>query len=243
RARRGAAGQARLRTGRRRRANVLRARHPERAAPTQRLRHRRAGARGAGRSSPARSRADAPRRLRCARRPPRRRPRLLRSRLRLSAPSQVVDKAEAARRRVVLPASRGPRSAAVGYSVVGRGHRERVLPIRSRRRRDGGRPMKHWLMKSEPDVFSVDDLAECPGRRTYWDGVRNYQARNYMRDEMKRGDLAFFYHSNCEEPAIVGIMKVVKEGYPDHTAFDPRDPHYDPASTPDAPRWFMVDVK
>ncbi|MFO7287305.1 MAG: EVE domain-containing protein [Gammaproteobacteria bacterium] len=103
--------------------------------------------------------------------------------------------------------------------------------------------MKHWLMKSEPDVFSVDDLAASPGRRTYWDGVRNYQARNYMRDEMKRGDLAFFYHSNCEEPAIVGIMKVVKEGYPDHTAFDPRDPHYDPASTPDAPRWFMVDVK
>jgi len=103
--------------------------------------------------------------------------------------------------------------------------------------------MKHWLMKSEPDVFSVDDLAASPGRRTYWDGVRNYQARNYMRDEMKRGDLAFFYHSNCEEPAIVGIMKVVKEGYPDHTAFDPKDPHYDPASTPDAPRWFMVDVK
>lgn len=103
--------------------------------------------------------------------------------------------------------------------------------------------MRHWLMKSEPDVFSVDDLAASPGRRTYWDGVRNYQARNYMRDEMKRGDLAFFYHSNCEEPAIVGIMKVVKEGYPDHTAFDPRDPHYDPASTPDAPRWFMVDVK
>ena len=103
--------------------------------------------------------------------------------------------------------------------------------------------MRHWLMKSEPDVFSVDDLAACPGRRTYWDGVRNYQARNYMRDEMKRGDLAFFYHSNCEEPAIVGIMKVVKEGYPDHTAFDPKDPHYDPASTPDAPRWFMVDVK
>jgi len=98
-------------------------------------------------------------------------------------------------------------------------------------------------MKSEPDVFSVDDLAASPGRRTYWDGVRNYQARNYMRDEMKRGDLAFFYHSNCEEPAIVGIMKVVKEGYPDHTAFDPKDPHYDPASTPDAPRWFMVDVK
>lgn len=103
--------------------------------------------------------------------------------------------------------------------------------------------MRHWLMKSEPDVFSVDDLAASPGRRTYWDGVRNYQARNYMRDEMKRGDLAFFYHSNCEEPAIVGIMKVVKEGYPDHTAFDPKDPHYDPASTPDAPRWFMVDVK
>lgn len=103
--------------------------------------------------------------------------------------------------------------------------------------------MKHWLMKSEPDVFGIDDLAASPGRRTYWDGVRNYQARNFMRDQMRRGDLCFFYHSNCPEPAVVGIVKVVKQGYPDHTAFDRNDPHYDPSSDPAAPRWYMVDVK
>jgi predicted RNA-binding protein with PUA-like domain len=103
--------------------------------------------------------------------------------------------------------------------------------------------VRHWLLKSEPDVFGIDDLAAAPGRTTHWDGVRNYQARNFMRDEMKRGDLAFFYHSSCAEPAIVGIVKVVKAGYPDHTAFDSRDPHYDPGSNPDAPRWYMVDVK
>ena len=103
--------------------------------------------------------------------------------------------------------------------------------------------MKYWLMKSEPDVFSIDDLATSPEQTTYWDGVRNYQARNFMRDEMKRGDLVFFYHSNCPEPAIVGIAEVVKEGYPDHTAFDANDPHFDPRSKPEAPRWYMVDVK
>jgi predicted RNA-binding protein with PUA-like domain len=98
-------------------------------------------------------------------------------------------------------------------------------------------------MKSEPDVFGIDDLAKSPGKTTCWDGVRNYQARNFMRDEMRRGDLAFFYHSNCDEPGIVGIVKIVKEGYPDHTAFDPNDPHYDPDSDPAKPRWYMVDVK
>ena len=102
--------------------------------------------------------------------------------------------------------------------------------------------MQHWLLKSEPDVFGIDDLAAAPRKTTCWDGVRNYQARNFLR-EMKRGDQAFFYHSNCAEPAIVGIVSVVKEAYPDHTAFDPRDPHYDPGSTPDKPRWYMVDVK
>ena len=103
--------------------------------------------------------------------------------------------------------------------------------------------MNHWLMKSEPDVFSIDDLRASPGRRTYWDGVRNYQARNFMRDQMKRGDLVFFYHSNCAEPGISGIATVSREGYPDHTAFDPRDKHYDPKSDPDNPRWYMVDIK
>jgi predicted RNA-binding protein with PUA-like domain len=103
--------------------------------------------------------------------------------------------------------------------------------------------MNHWLMKSEPDVFGIDDLAKVPRKTTHWDGVRNYQARNFMRDQMRVGDLAFFYHSNCEEPAIVGIVKVTRAGYPDHTAFDEDDPHYDPDSDPQQPRWYMVDVQ
>ena len=103
--------------------------------------------------------------------------------------------------------------------------------------------MSHWLIKSEPTVFSFADLAASTGRRTRWDGVRNYQARNFIRDRMTEGDLAFFYHSSCEEPAIMGIVKVVSAGYPDPTAFDPSDPHYDAASNPDDPRWFVVDVR
>ena len=101
--------------------------------------------------------------------------------------------------------------------------------------------MKYWLMKSEPDAFGIDDLARGKGKRTHWDGVRNYQARNFMR-EMKVGDQAFFYHSSCPQPGIAGIVKVVRAAYPDHTAFDPEDKHYDPKSDPDEPRWFMVDV-
>jgi predicted RNA-binding protein with PUA-like domain len=103
--------------------------------------------------------------------------------------------------------------------------------------------VKHWLMKSEPSTFGVDALAKCPRRTTHWDGVRNFQARNFMRDEMQVGDLAFFYHSNCEEPGIVGIVKVVRPGYPDHSAFDPKDKHYDADSNPEKPRWYMVDVQ
>ena len=103
--------------------------------------------------------------------------------------------------------------------------------------------MNYWLMKSEPDVFGIDDLKKRPGKTEPWDGVRNYQARNMMRDEMKKGDLVFFYHSNCAEPGIVGIMKVVREGYSDHTAFDPKEKYYDPKSDPDNPRWYMVDVR
>jgi predicted RNA-binding protein with PUA-like domain len=103
--------------------------------------------------------------------------------------------------------------------------------------------MRHWLLKSEPGTFSIDDLAAAPGKKTGWDGVRNFQARNFMRDEMRKGDLGFFYHSSCAEPGIVGIVEVVREAYPDHTALDPQDPHYDPDSDPDAPRWMMVDVK
>ena len=103
--------------------------------------------------------------------------------------------------------------------------------------------MNYWLMKSEPGEFSIDDLKNRPKKTEPWDGVRNYQARNMMRDEMKKGDLAFFYHSNCDEPGIVGIMEIVREGYPDPTAFDPNDKHYDPKSDPDNPRWIHVDVK
>lgn len=103
--------------------------------------------------------------------------------------------------------------------------------------------MNHWLMKSEPNEFSFDDLKKRPGQTEPWDGVRNYQARNMMRDEMKVGDQVFFYHSNTDVPGIVGIAEVVREGYPDHTAFDPDDKHYDPKSDPDKPRWFMVEVK
>ena len=103
--------------------------------------------------------------------------------------------------------------------------------------------MNRWLLKSEPDVFSFADLLAAPRKTTCWDGVRNYQARNTLRDQMQRGDLAFFYHSNADPAGIAGICEVVREGYPDHTAFDPRDPHHDPKSTPDAPTWYMVDVK
>lgn len=103
--------------------------------------------------------------------------------------------------------------------------------------------MNYWLMKSEPDAFGIDDLINMPEQTEHWDGVRNYQARNMMRDEMKVGDQVFFYHSNCKVPGIVGVMEVVKEGYPDFTAFDPDDKHFDPKSNPDKPRWIMVDVK
>ena len=103
--------------------------------------------------------------------------------------------------------------------------------------------MNHWLMKSEPNDFSIDDLRSAPGAETCWDGVRNYQARNFMRDRMKTGDLAFFYHSNCAEPGIAGIAEVSREAYPDHTAFDAGDKHYDPGSDPQNPRWYMVDIR
>ena len=103
--------------------------------------------------------------------------------------------------------------------------------------------MRYWLVKSEPDVFSFADLQAAPKKTTHWDGVRNYQARNTLRDEMKQGDRCFYYHSNAEPSGIAGICEVVREGYPDHSAFDKKDPHYDPKSKPDAPTWFMVDVK
>jgi len=103
--------------------------------------------------------------------------------------------------------------------------------------------MNHWLMKSEPDVFAIDDLNDMPNKTGMWEGVRNYQVRNMMRDDMRAGDLAFFYHSSCREPGIVGIMKIVRKGYPDFTAFDPEAKYFDPKSDPDNPRWYMVDVR
>ena len=103
--------------------------------------------------------------------------------------------------------------------------------------------MNYWLFKSEPDSFSIDALAAMPRRTTHWDGVRNFQARNMMRDEMKRSDLGFFYHSSCAEPCIAGVVKVVSKAYPDHTAFDSASKYFDADSDPAAPRWFMVDVQ
>ncbi|HLU52789.1 MAG TPA: EVE domain-containing protein [Acidimicrobiia bacterium] len=100
--------------------------------------------------------------------------------------------------------------------------------------------MRRWLMKSEPDDYSIDDLAA--DGRTHWDGVRNYQARNYMRDEMRVGDMVLFYHSVVRPPGVVGLAEVVTEAYPDHTAWDPDSKYYDPKSSPEDPRWFMVDV-
>ena len=103
--------------------------------------------------------------------------------------------------------------------------------------------MRHWLMKTEPEAFSVEDLAAAPRRTSGWDGVRNYQARNMLRDEMRRGDQVFLYYSSCEVPGIVAIMQVVKQGYPDPTAFDRKHHHYDAGSDRKNPRWFMVDVQ
>lgn len=103
--------------------------------------------------------------------------------------------------------------------------------------------MNYWLLKSEPDAFSIDDLKNSPGHKDHWDGIRNYQARNFIRDGMRKGDLAFFYHSSCPQPGIVGICEIVSAAYPDHTAFDPDSPYFDPGSDPENPRWLMVDVR
>ncbi len=100
--------------------------------------------------------------------------------------------------------------------------------------------MAYWLMKSEPDVYSIDDLAR--DGRTHWEGVRNFQARNFMRDQMKVGDEVLFYHSNADPPGVAGLARVVREAYPDPAAWDPRSPYFDEQSSPDQPRWVMVDV-
>lgn len=102
---------------------------------------------------------------------------------------------------------------------------------------------RYWLVKSEPDVYSFADLRASENQTTCWNGVRNYQARNFLRDGMQRGDLVLFYHSSTEPAAIVGVAEVVREAYPDHTALDLRDPHYDPKSKADSPTWMMVDLR
>ncbi len=103
--------------------------------------------------------------------------------------------------------------------------------------------MNYWVMKSEPDCFGIRHLKARPQQTEHWDGVRNYQARNFLRDDMKKGDLAFFYHSSCPEPGIAGIIKIARAGYPDHTAWAPGSEHFDPKSSPVNPIWYMVDVK
>jgi predicted RNA-binding protein with PUA-like domain len=103
--------------------------------------------------------------------------------------------------------------------------------------------MNYWLMKTEPSTFSIDDLAERPKKTAMWDGVRNYQARNMLRDDFRKGDQAFLYHSSCEIPGIAGVVSVVRTAYPDPTAFDKKHDHYDADSDPKNPRWFVVDVQ
>ena len=103
--------------------------------------------------------------------------------------------------------------------------------------------MNYWLFKSEPSTFSIDDLEQKPSQTAPWDGVRNYQVRNFLRDNIHPGDKAFFYHSSCEVPGIVGIMEVVSEGYPDPTAWNPKSHYFDSKSTRENPRWYMVDVR
>lgn len=103
--------------------------------------------------------------------------------------------------------------------------------------------MQYWLFKSEPNTFSIDDLQACPNSTDHWDGVRNYQARNMMRDDMQPGDMGFFYHSNCKPPGIVGVVEITSAGYPDYTALDPDGHYYDPKSSEENPIWYMVDVK
>lgn len=105
------------------------------------------------------------------------------------------------------------------------------------------RPRQYWLFKSEPDVFSIDDLATAPDQTTRWDGIRNYQARNLLRDQVKPGDGVFFYHSSCKTPGIAGTAEVCSQAYPDPLQFDPESPYFDGKSDPDSPRWFSVDLR
>lgn len=103
--------------------------------------------------------------------------------------------------------------------------------------------MTYWLLKTEPEVFGIEDLAQAPGQTTRWDGIRNYQARNLLRDQVQRGDLALIYHSQCRPTGIVGLTEVVSDAYPDPAQFEPESPYFDPKATPEAPRWYSVDLR
>lgn len=103
--------------------------------------------------------------------------------------------------------------------------------------------MSYWLFKSEPDSFSIDDLIACPEQTEPWDGIRNYQARNFLRDQVKQGDKLFFYHSSCKQVGVVGVATIVKKAYPDPSQFNPESKNYDPKSSQENPRWLMVDVR
>ena len=104
-------------------------------------------------------------------------------------------------------------------------------------------PKRYWLFKSEPTSFSIEDLEAAPNQTDHWDGVRNYQARNLIRDDMQKGDGVLFYHSNCKPTGIAGVAEIVRRAYPDHTALDPNSKYFDPKASREAPRWFMVDVQ
>jgi predicted RNA-binding protein with PUA-like domain len=145
--------------------------------------------------------------------------------------------------RTPAPRAKGSRAAGKGASPMRPPQARRVSPWADVLAPRPAGERRLWLMKSEPTVFSFDDLLGAPGQVTGWDGVRNLAARNFMRDGMKRGDRVFFYHSSTNPQAIVGICEVVREGYPDATALDRQHPHFDEDSDPDAPTWFMVDVR
>ena len=130
--------------------------------------------------------------------------------------------------------------AAVGAGAYDFGHRHRIAGVSARPRGVRSRAVQHWLVKTEPESFSIDDLKRLG--RTTWDGVRNYQARNFMRDDMQLGDWVLVYHSNGKPPAVVGLGEVVRTAHPDHTAWDPASKYFDEQSSPQDPRWFMVDV-
>ncbi|XP_066495376.1 thymocyte nuclear protein 1 [Tiliqua scincoides] len=172
-------------------------------------------------------------------------------------PSQGKKRGRAASRAAKEPAlkvakSEGPKQGEGPRSSTVKMEAGKSSKAAAGARQNASKPVyTHWLMKSEPESrlekgvdvkFGIEDLKAQPNQTTCWDGVRNYQARNFLRD-MKVGQEAFFYHSNCKEPGIAGIIKIVKEAYPDHTQFEKKDPHYDPSSTKENPKWSMVDVQ